>query len=355
MTTFILRKCSTWASPVQRILAALLWSLTILLGTAGTASGAYFDATSKNRVGVLGPNPNIYSYALGYPDLEPPREFTITGYDPATGVVFYVRQNPWTKIDPLGLQGDRETKSLDRDAYVVTEDENGNRKVGFLEKTVTEGRSGRSEEYTGAAFSTVGVSNEELSEKDLNLLFESAQANYKTGRELALLERDRSNLGLIPGAKVGEYANNGEYGKAAAMFGAEVGLTIAGAKLIQYGGKALKGLGRGSRLAAKGINQADNVVDGLRLNQQLRLESANSVFDADGSLSQGALNGSKQIFAPGTMENTNIPAGFGKCTTATYQSPSGSFQVHFYKNPTSGEVFYGLDYKAVFNSGGVSP
>jgi hypothetical protein len=34
---------------------------------------------------------------------EPQRADTIIGFDPATGVVFYVRQNPWSKFDPLGL------------------------------------------------------------------------------------------------------------------------------------------------------------------------------------------------------------------------------------------------------------
>jgi hypothetical protein len=33
----------------------------------------------------------------------------------------------------------------------------------------------------------------------------------------------------------------------------------------------------------------------------------------------------------------------------TFNSPSGPFQVHFYMNPATGEPFYGLDYKAIFN------
>jgi hypothetical protein len=33
----------------------------------------------------------------------------------------------------------------------------------------------------------------------------------------------------------------------------------------------------------------------------------------------------------------------------TFQSPSGPFQVHFYMNPSTGETFYGLDHKAIFN------
>jgi hypothetical protein len=89
---------------VRRVFQALLLCLAILFGIEGSASGAYVDATTKNRVGVSGPNPNIRTYTLGALDLEPQGEFTILGYDPATGVVFYVRQNPWTKFDPLGLK-----------------------------------------------------------------------------------------------------------------------------------------------------------------------------------------------------------------------------------------------------------
>jgi hypothetical protein len=88
---------------VRRVFQALLPCLAILFGIEGSASGAYVDATTKNRVGVSGPNPDIHTYVLGSLGLEPQRGDTILGYDPATGVVFYVRQNPWTKFDPLGL------------------------------------------------------------------------------------------------------------------------------------------------------------------------------------------------------------------------------------------------------------
>ena len=49
------------------------------------------------------------------------------------------------------------------------------------------------------------------------------------------------------------------------------------------------------------------------------------------------------------MRSPAIPAGFGKYSTQTFQSPAGDFQVHFYKHPVTGEVFYGADYKAKFN------
>lgn len=96
---------------------------------------------------------------------------------------------------------------------------------------------------------------------------------------------------------------------------------------------------------------AANVMNGVRLSGQLSLESANSAFTATGELSEGAIQNATQIFEPGTLGNPAIPSGFGKYTTETFASPSGPFQAHFYMNPTTGEVFYGLDYKVIFNTG----
>ena len=73
---------------------------------------------------------------------------------------------------------------------------------------------------------------------------------------------------------------------------------------------------------------------------------------ANGMLTQDAINGARAIerLGPGQLSNPAIPSGFGKYTTETFQSPAGNFQTHFYMNPTSGEIFYGLDYKAIFNN-----
>jgi hypothetical protein len=88
---------------VRRILSSITLLLAFLLCFAGTASAAYVDTASKDRVGVSERIPIILTYYVGSLELEPQRGDTIIGYDPATGVVFYVRQNPWTKFDPLGL------------------------------------------------------------------------------------------------------------------------------------------------------------------------------------------------------------------------------------------------------------
>nr|WP_249744583.1 filamentous hemagglutinin N-terminal domain-containing protein [Burkholderia pyrrocinia] len=98
-----------------------------------------------------------------------------------------------------------------------------------------------------------------------------------------------------------------------------------------------------------GAGSAQNIATAGQLAKQLQLESANSPFTVSGTLTQAAIDSSSQIFPPGSMGNPAIPVGVGKYTTSTYQSPAGDFQVHFYMNPTTGQVYYGLDYKAIFN------
>jgi RHS repeat-associated protein len=86
------------------------------------------------------------------------------------------------------------------------------------------------------------------------------------------------------------------------------------------------------------------------LNSQLAAEEAEGAFTESGELSQEAIDNSQQIIDPADIGNPNVPNGFGKYTTDTYQSPSGPFQVHYYMNPSTGEIFYDLDYKLSFNS-----
>lgn len=81
---------------------------------------------------------------------------------------------------------------------------------------------------------------------------------------------------------------------------------------------------------------------------QLRMvREAKSLFTPDGRLTPEAIANSHEIIPATKLINPAIPKGFSKWTTKTYPSPSGDFQIHFYRNSTSGEVFYGLDYKAV--------
>jgi hypothetical protein len=110
----------------------------------------------------------------------------------------------------------------------------------------------------------------------------------------------------------------------------------------------------GSLLAAEGGLVASDGINGSRLASDLVRAEAESAFTATGELSSEALQGSRQIIAPGELGNSAIPQGFGKYATETFNSPSGPFQAHFYMNPTTNEVFYGLDYKAIFNAGAPS-
>ncbi|AMX03719.1 hypothetical protein A3224_15010 [Microbulbifer thermotolerans] len=99
-----------------------------------------------------------------------------------------------------------------------------------------------------------------------------------------------------------------------------------------------------------GLREADNIANGPKLAKQLRLESANSPFTKSGHLTDDAVRNSREIIPASEINNPAIPKGFSKYSTETFQSPSGNFQTHFYKNPKTGEVFYGQDYKVIFNS-----
>ncbi|WP_228553566.1 hypothetical protein, partial [Pseudoalteromonas sp. PPB1] len=99
-----------------------------------------------------------------------------------------------------------------------------------------------------------------------------------------------------------------------------------------------------------GLREADNIANGPKLANQLTLESANSPFTKSGKLTDGAIKGSREIIPASSINNPAIPKGFSKYSTETFQSPSGNFQTHFYKNSKTGEVFYSKDYKVIFNS-----
>jgi RHS repeat-associated protein len=84
------------------------------------------------------------------------------------------------------------------------------------------------------------------------------------------------------------------------------------------------------------------------LGVQLAEREAGSAFTATGQLSPGAISSSRLIVPAAKLINPQVPAGLAKYSTRTFASPSGPFQVHFYMDPLTMEIFYGLDYKVVF-------
>ncbi len=104
---------------------------------------------------------------------------------------------------------------------------------------------------------------------------------------------------------------------------------------------------------------ADNVVNGVRLGEQLARESASSAFTASGELQSEVIQGSQRIISGSQLRNPEVVkeltsdgssiADWGKYTSRTFQSPQGPFQVHYYYNPATDVVNYNYDYKIVFN------
>ena len=123
-----------------------------------------------------------------------------------------------------------------------------------------------------------------------------------------------------------------------------VGEAALTARVAEESGAAFEGV------TADGESEAANIATAPQLAKQLSLESAQSPFAADGTLTQEAISNSTQIIPPSDIGNSIIPEGFGKYETSSFQSPSGNFKVHFYQNEDTQETFYGLDYKAVFNN-----
>ncbi|MFN3689277.1 hemagglutinin repeat-containing protein [Salinarimonas sp.] len=99
-------------------------------------------------------------------------------------------------------------------------------------------------------------------------------------------------------------------------------------------------------------NVPENAVTASELAGALRLSEARSPWLPSGELRPEAIAGATQVIAPERLNNPQIPLGFGKFETPTIQSPAGPFRVHFYMNSSTGEVFYDLDYKVVFNHQG---
>ncbi|HEY0393016.1 MAG TPA: DUF6531 domain-containing protein [Candidatus Elarobacter sp.] len=74
---------------------------------------------------------------------------------------------------------------------------------------------------------------------------------------------------------------------------------------------------------------------------------AADIFEKAGTLTPWALRTAKLIIPATDIKNVAIPGGFAKYTTKSFSAGGHSYQVHFYMDPESGEVFYGRDYKTL--------
>ncbi|MFE2493920.1 putative T7SS-secreted protein [Streptomyces scopuliridis] len=98
--------------------------------------------------------------------------------------------------------------------------------------------------------------------------------------------------------------------------------------------------------------------EGQRLADQLRRESADSIFNENGWLTPQAIADSRRVIDGEKLGNPVVRdlmtsdgshlSDWGKYTTRTHQSPYGDFQVHYYYNPETGRVL-NYDYKVIMN------
>lgn len=110
--------------------------------------------------------------------------------------------------------------------------------------------------------------------------------------------------------------------------------------------------------AAAGI-PASSYGAGVGLSEQLTFEEAASIFNVDGTLTSAIVGESRLIIPgenlgnPGLIEQLTADGSkiedWAKYSTPTARSPSGDFQVHFYRNGKTGDIYYGGDYKSKFN------
>jgi hypothetical protein len=153
----------------------------------------------------------------------------------------------------------------------------------------------------------------------------------------------------------------------AARFGTE----IAGGELIRGGALADEAVeitegaeytrGPFGINVPRGTTGAESAVSARRLAQQLTRQEASSAFTPGGALHPEVLARSRPIIPGSQIQNPAVIreltadgsriADWAKFSTETLQSPSGPFQVHFYRNVRTGAVNYTIDYKAVFNQG----
>lgn len=176
-------------------------------------------------------------------------------------------------------------------------------------------------------------------------------AHRRDGRHLVGMYGKLAGVGALCATTAGGCVAMGAYQTGADLKAGNYKMAAVGGVLTIVGGAAVAAEFRAIRAAAHAAppSGAANIANGPRLAEQLRLESANSVFTSNGHLTDEVISNAREIIAPGKLGNPAIPSGYGKFTTETYQSPYGNFQVHFYMNKKTNNVYYDLDYKVIFN------
>ena len=138
------------------------------------------------------------------------------------------------------------------------------------------------------------------------------------------------------------------------------GAGLAGGSTVGAGAASVgqRVLSRAGGIAPQATARAQSAADYARLTQQLRFDEAASVFTKSGGLQQSVIQGARPIVSGSRIGNPDVVktltadgskiADWAKFTTQSFQSPSGPFQVHFYRNTVTGATNYALDYKVMF-------
>mgnify|MGYP003493404877 FL=1 len=202
-----------------------------------------------------------------------------------------------------------------------------------------------------------------------------------------VLKMQKGTIAAVSSVFTGDYAVPQDSWEAA---GYAIGIPLAmGAQIITaeaaLGAEAIEGLYQGSQRAFGSVtgqlekwgffgkngaegplnllgNEARNHIDALRLNRSLIIEQAKSIFTETGELTSAAIQKSLLIKSGEELGNSLLRneltkisgdiTDWGKYSTRSVSSPSGNFQMHFYRNTVTGDVYYGMDYKAVFDHQG---
>ena len=170
-------------------------------------------------------------------------------------------------------------------------------------------------------------------------------AKSKTWRGWGAIGWDISSLVLTGGGGASAQAS-GKAGKLSSMLGSLENVAI---KTEQVVGKSEQIVVKAEQIVPRSlVSEAE--VQSLRAATELRTQlEASSAFTPEGALSQSGLVGSKPIISWARLGNkASIPQGCDKWATRVFDSPSGGFEVHFYKNSATGEIWYQLDYKSKF-------